>query len=350
MDFENLRFYVKTRRLLGVSAIEISNELVSAYGSCAPSYSFVLKWFNLFTDGRENIKDETRSGRPRTAVCDENIERVREIIEDNPYSTYAEIEVLTSLHPPTIHTIIHDHLHLRKITSRFVPHELSDQNKRERVRVCRDLLSKLDEGKLRLCDIVTGDESWFYHRNIGHKQLNASWIGVDESPRTIVRRGRFEPKTMFSIFFKSTGMVHISYINDGKTINTDTYINNCLEPMLEVVEELRPTSGLERIKLLHDNARPHVAESVVTYLDEKKIGLIDHPPYSPDLSPPDFWLFSYLKSQQDNHESAQSLNKQLTGILKKTPRAEYHKSLIKWKERMRHCIDYNGEYFEHYIN
>jgi len=30
------------------------------------------------------------------------------------------------------------------------------------------------EGKWRLCDVVTGDESWFFYRQIGRKQDNAT--------------------------------------------------------------------------------------------------------------------------------------------------------------------------------
>jgi histone-lysine N-methyltransferase SETMAR len=161
-------------------------------------------------------------------------------------------------------------------------------NKRERIRICADLLSKLDEGKLRLGDIITGDESWFYHRRIGHKQSNASWIGQDESPRTVVRRGRFEPKTMFSIFFRTTGAVHLSYVDGGKTIDANTYIEDCLKPVFKVVAKQRPKSGLQKIKFFYDNARPHVEQSVLDFLDEMKVGLIDHPPYSPDLAPSDF--------------------------------------------------------------
>ena len=59
-----------------------------------------------------------------------------------------------------------------------------------------------EENKWRLYDVVSGDESWFYHRQIGRKQSNASWEAEVESLRTVVCQGRFEPKTIFSIFFK----------------------------------------------------------------------------------------------------------------------------------------------------
>lgn len=47
--------------------------------------------------------------------------------------------------------------------------------------------------------------------------------------------------------------------------------------------------------LLHDNAPSHKVLIVREFLDKKSIITLDHPPYSPDLSPCDFWLFPKLK-------------------------------------------------------
>ncbi|KAG5321354.1 MOS1T transposase, partial [Pseudoatta argentina] len=43
--------------------------------------------------------------------------------------------------------------------------------------------------------------------------------------------------------------------------------------------------------LLHDNARPHVAKPVKTYLKTHKWEVLPHPPYSPDIAPSDYHLF-----------------------------------------------------------
>ena len=44
--------------------------------------------------------------------------------------------------------------------------------------------------------------------------------------------------------------------------------------------------------LLHDNARPHTAAHTVETLQKLKFGVLAHPPYSPDLAPSDYHLFS----------------------------------------------------------
>ncbi|KAG5320966.1 MOS1T transposase, partial [Pseudoatta argentina] len=47
----------------------------------------------------------------------------------------------------------------------------------------------------------------------------------------------------------------------------------------------------DKVIFLHDNARPHVAKPVKTYLETLKWEVLPHPPYSPDIAPSDFHLF-----------------------------------------------------------
>ncbi|CAF2977648.1 unnamed protein product [Rotaria sp. Silwood2] len=130
---------------------------------------------------------------------------------------------------------------------------------------------------------------------IHRKSTNASWVGEDESPTTIVRRGKFEPKKLFSIFFKSNGPVLIHDVNEGKTIDHNYYIENCLKPVVKEIWKQRKSAGTKGIKLLQDNARPHIHSDVINYLTEEDIIIMSHPPYSPDLAPCDYWLNDYIK-------------------------------------------------------
>ncbi|KAG5316282.1 MOS1T transposase, partial [Pseudoatta argentina] len=47
----------------------------------------------------------------------------------------------------------------------------------------------------------------------------------------------------------------------------------------------------DKVILLHDNARPHVAKPVKTYLETLKWEVLPHPPYSPVIAPSNFHLF-----------------------------------------------------------
>jgi len=47
---------------------------------------------------------------------------------------------------------------------------------------------------------------------------------------------------------------------------------------------------------LHDNAPAHRSVLVKAFLAENSVTTLEHPPYSPDLIPADFYLFPPLKS------------------------------------------------------
>ncbi len=104
------------------------------------------------------------------------------------------------------------------------------------------------------------------------------------------------------------------------------------------------------MKIHHDNARPHVAKTVISYLDGAGLKRIRHPPYSPDLTPCDFWLFDLLKRNLSTQTSRRSLEGQITEVLEKIPKEEYLQAFNKWLERMQLCINNNGDYFEHLMN
>ena len=104
------------------------------------------------------------------------------------------------------------------------------------------------------------------------------------------------------------------------------------------------------MKFHHDNAKPHVAECVKSYLNGNGFTIIRHPPYSPNLAYSDFWLFDYIKRQLTDHKSRKSLEQEITEILKNIPKEKYLKTFNKWLERMKPCIKNQGSYFEHLIN
>jgi histone-lysine N-methyltransferase SETMAR len=48
--------------------------------------------------------------------------------------------------------------------------------------------------------------------------------------------------------------------------------------------------------LLHDNAPSHNATIVKQFLAQRKVTVLDHSPYSPDLAPANYFLFRKVKS------------------------------------------------------
>ena len=54
--------------------------MTEAYGEDCMSRARVFELRKIFSEGRESVKDDDRPGRLRTAVTDDNIEKVRDVI------------------------------------------------------------------------------------------------------------------------------------------------------------------------------------------------------------------------------------------------------------------------------
>jgi len=88
---------------------------------------------------------------------------------------------------------------------------------------------------------------------------------------------------------------------------------------------------------------------VQNFLKSKVLKKIDHPRYSPDLKPCDYWLFDYIKERLDDEPCAKTLATSITKILSSIPGSEYLKTFKKYIERLELCVLAEGAYFEHFM-
>jgi hypothetical protein len=61
-----------------------------------------------------------------------------------------------------------------------------------------------------------------------------------EKVRTVVKIGQFESINMFTIFYRTSSVVHISYLDKGRTKHHQTNIKDCLKPIVSTLKEQRP--------------------------------------------------------------------------------------------------------------
>jgi transposase len=58
---------------VNMNAVEIHRELCAVYGQNVMSEGTVRQWYTMFKDGRRNVRDEGRSGRP-SVVSDDHVQ------------------------------------------------------------------------------------------------------------------------------------------------------------------------------------------------------------------------------------------------------------------------------------
>ncbi|RVE43011.1 hypothetical protein evm_012323 [Chilo suppressalis] len=147
----------------GLKPDESFDRFRTAFMDEGPSNATINRWCSEFKRGRLTLGDEQRSGRPTTAVTEESVLAVKKKIQENRRITYEEIQHTLHIGSASVHKILHEHLCVRRIVSRWVPHNLTEAQKQARVDWCTDMIQKFDAGSSRhVYDIVTGDESWIY--------------------------------------------------------------------------------------------------------------------------------------------------------------------------------------------
>ena len=104
------------------------------------SYDTVRSWKNKFESGVESIKNAPKSGRPKFASRKEIVSKIKEIIEGDARFTFRDIARKVGISQSTVYLILKAHLKVQKIFARSVPHLLTDEQNRQRVKVVKKML------------------------------------------------------------------------------------------------------------------------------------------------------------------------------------------------------------------
>ncbi len=130
MNFRAMMFYDFKR---GLNFHQSHENFVIAFGDNAPSLNTVHFWFQEFQRERRSLKDEPRSGCPTEAVTLENIRLVEKLIQGQRNITVSEIQEELNIGLASIGSILHQHLSVRKVASRWIPHSLTPEQKEQRL-------------------------------------------------------------------------------------------------------------------------------------------------------------------------------------------------------------------------
>ncbi len=253
---------------------------------------------------------------------------VQQIVNQDRRVTIRQMAAETNLSTGSIHNIVKKDLDLKKKAPKFVPRILTQEQMDLWVTICHENLKAMED-PLFLWSVVTRDESWFSVLETEQKQQSCQWVNkTDKRPKKALRLRQVH-KTMMEVFFDDQGMVHLEFLPPKMTVTAKVYIG-ILARLREAIRRKRPAIWNDNsYRILHDNVPAHTAMPMFAAMVETSMKTMNHPPYSPDLAPMDFWFFPYLKSQIRGQifPSVPALQDALMEIISKMPQSLFHQCM-----------------------
>ena len=240
------------------------------------------RWHKAFKEGREEVTDEHRSGRPTTARTFEP-----EVLSSDRRLSIQAIADTLNLSTFTVHEIMTEDLQMRKVCAKLVPKVLTEVQKEVRVSRSEELLELIRKDSGFLNSTLTWDESWTFEYDPESKRQSSDWHTQSSPKPKKARMSKSRIKTKLIVFIDVRGTVHFEFVPQGQTANAALYLE-VLKRLKRRVARVGPDIK-DVFKLHHDNAPSHTAFNVTTYLTQGKTPVVPQPPCSPDLVPCDFF-------------------------------------------------------------
>ena len=136
-------------------------------------------------------------------------------------------------------TILHDRLGMRKLTARWVPKSLCDEQMATRASVCSALLKRFRSKDVFFLRLVTVDVTWVHYYEPENKAQSRQWVGPG-SPRP--KKFKTQPsagKVMATVFWDAKGVIMLDFLPKKSTI-TGVYFANLLDQLRTVIREKMP--------------------------------------------------------------------------------------------------------------
>lgn len=322
------------------TSAEATRIICQTYGDKTIAESSCREWFRRFRTGDMRLADKERSGRPQEMKSD-NLEA---LLQEDCTQSCAELSRRLHVSRTTVLRRLHEMGKIIK-EGKWLPYELSENNKLNRFNICFSLLRRHKQ-KSFLYRIVTGDEKWIYYHNPNRKR---SWVDPGEPGSSQPKRNIHDHKVLLCIWWDMQGVLYYELLKPSETVTADLYSRQLRQLHLQLIEK-RPyyKTKQNKVILLHDNARPHVALRTKETLKELKWEILTHPAYSPDIAPSDFHLFRSMQHVLSDvrFNNAEEVQKFVDNFIQSKPIDFFHRGIHLLPERWQKVVDNDGEYFD----
>ncbi|PSN34320.1 hypothetical protein C0J52_23727 [Blattella germanica] len=113
------------------------------YGDDCMDRSKVSRWCTFFQKGRVNLSESPRTGQPTTAATPQNVRGIKAaILNDRRVQKLRALSQKFNISYGAVYDIVHENLKFRKVSARWVPKNLTDDHKGQRMMASLDHLTR----------------------------------------------------------------------------------------------------------------------------------------------------------------------------------------------------------------
>ena len=132
-------------------------------------------WVRKFKSGFLSIHDSPREGPPNFVVTEDSVCQVKTLVLEDWRVTVKQLAAITEMSVGSIETIVHDHLHMSKVSARWVLRLLTPNQKEQRADSCKELIELESKDTQFFYRIVIMDETWVHHFDPEMKSSSMQW-------------------------------------------------------------------------------------------------------------------------------------------------------------------------------
>ena len=145
-------------------------------------------------------------------VIQENIKKIHKLVISDRKLKLREIAEAVKISEGSVFTIMHKHLTLRKLFSKWVPRLLTvDQNNN---------VLMIQSSVWPCLHVINQDETWIHHITPESKRSSSEWTAAREPRPKRPKSQQSAGKIMASVFWDAHGIIFTDYLEKG---NSDYY-------------------------------------------------------------------------------------------------------------------------------
>jgi len=306
----------------------------------------------IVTDDEEGMKTKEK-----TARTPENIEKARETMRSEPSTSMEQLGQQLQVSKSSAWRIA------RKDLKNF-PYKVSCGQPlsagaiAKRYEFACELDALINDGSIDPRNIIFSDEAHFWLNGYVNRQNYRIW--GTEKPEMVVVRPLHPKKLTVWAALCADGVIGPFFFEE--TVNAERYATMIKD---QFIPEAISHNWIENCWFQQDGAPPHTTYDNLELLKNHYGGRViarsfpetfqcglAWPPYSPDLSPLDFFLWGYTKDKvfRTNPKTLDELRNAIVGIIESIPDDMFENVIASFQERLQYCISQQGSHFENVLH